>query len=278
MKADMTALLAGYMAHLAREERSPATQAQYRRETERFIAWLGAGPLDKQAVLSYKRKLESAYQAASVNVKLAAVNGFLTFLGRPELRVRSLKIQRRAYCAGDRELTRAEYRRLVSAAGRREDEKLSLLLQTICATGIRVSELRYITAQAVGRGQAAVCLKGKNRVILLPDKLRKRLLAYMRRERITAGPVFVTRTGRPLDRSNIWKRMKALCAQAGVEPKKVFPHNLRHLFARCFYAQDRDLAKLADVLGHSSVNTTRLYIITTGAEHRRRLDALDLVG
>lgn len=174
-------------------------------------------------------------------------------------------------------MSKAEYLRLVKATKEKKNEKLALLLQTICGTGIRVSEVAYITAEAVCRGEAVIRLKGKTRTILLPKKLQKALKEYMRREKITTGPVFVTRTGRPLDRSNIWKMMKALCRDAGVDKKKVFPHNLRHLFARCFYSVDKDIAKLADILGHSSINTTRIYIISSGTEHRRRLDALGLL-
>lgn len=273
----LAAQAAAYLTFLEQEERSPATRHQYQRELFRLIAFLGEAPLEKQLVLQYKQALEQAYQPTSVNAKLAALNGFFSFIGRADLHLKQLRIQRKAFCSEDRELTKAEYLRLVRAAESQKNERLSLLLQTICATGIRVSELHYITVEAVRTGEAAIRLKGKNRVILLPGRLRTALKRYFRKESIRSGPVFVTKSGRPLDRSNIWKMMKALCAGAGVDAKKVFPHNLRHLFARTFYALDKDLAKLADILGHSNINTTRIYIITTAQEHRRQMDVLGLV-
>ena len=208
---------------------------------------------------------------------MAALNSFFSFIGRSDLKLKLLKVQKSIFCSAEKELSKEEYLRLIKAAQKRENEKLSLLLQTICGTGIRVSEVKYITVDAVCRGEAVIQLKGKTRTILLPKKLQRILKEYMRREKISAGPIFITRTGRPLDRSNIWKMMKALCRDAGVDEKKVFPHNLRHLFARCFYSIDKDIAKLADILGHSSINTTRIYIISSGEEHRRQLDTLDLI-
>lgn len=266
-----------YLRSLEREERSAATRAQYRRELLRFMSFAADQPLDKSMVIRYKETLAGQYLPASVNAKLAAVNGFFSYLGRNDLRVKQLKIQRKPYCPRERELTKAEYLRLVQAARRDENEKLALMIQTLCGTGIRVSELRFITAEAVRQGEATIRLKGKTRAILIPGKLRKALVGYLRRQGIASGPVFVTRNGRPLDRSNIWKMMKALCAGAGVASGKVFPHNLRHLFARCFYALKKDIAKLADILGHSNINTTRIYIISSGHEHRRQIDALGLV-
>lgn len=274
---DMWKAVEGYIEHLEWGERSPATRGQYRRDIEAFLRWLSGRELTKERVIGYKRHLQEVYQPASVNAKLAALNGFFSFLGRHDLRVKQLKIQRQAFCSRERELSKAEYLRLVRAAETRRGDRLSLLMQTICATGIRVSELHSITAEAVERGEAVLQLKGKTRVILLTGKLRRRLQCYLRRQGIKSGPVFITRTGRPLDRSSIWRMMKSLCAEAGVERSKVFPHNLRHLFARCFYAVDRDLAKLADILGHSNINTTRIYIISSGREHRQRMDALKLV-
>lgn len=266
-----------YLNYLRDEEHSPATIRQYRHDILCFFSFLGDGELTKEAALSYKEKLEQKYQPVSVNAKLSALNSFFSFIGQEDLKLKFLKIQKSAYCSVEKELSRGEYQRLVKAAKKKKDEKLALLLQTICGTGIRVSEVKYITAKAVYRGEAVIRLKGKTRTILFPKKLQKRLKDYMRREKIIAGPVFITRTGQPLDRSNIWKMMKAICQDAGVDEKKVFPHNLRHLFARCFYDIDKDIAKLADILGHSSINTTRIYIITSGKEHRRRLDALELV-
>ncbi len=268
---------AAYERYLRQEERCEQTIAQYYREILRFLSWAEGREITKDTVIRYKDKLAETYRPATVNVKLAALNSFFTFLGRLELKVRQLKIQRQAFCPQDKELTPAEYERLVQTARSRGNEKLALLIQTICATGIRVSELKFITAEAVEAGEAHIRLKGKNRTILLPGKLRKLLRRYIRGRRICSGPVFVSRTGRALDRSNIWRMMKLLCQSAGVNPKKVFPHNLRHLFARKFYSIDHDIAKLADILGHSSINTTRIYIITTSKEHQRQLDRMDLV-
>lgn len=266
-----------YLQYLRREERSRATRQQYRRDILRFLAFLGESQLTKEQVIEYKERLQRTYQPASVNAKLVAVNGFLTFLGQPQLRVRQLKIQKKPYCPQEKELSREEYRRLVTAAQKKGDERLALLVQTICATGIRVSELRFITAEAVAEGEAEICLKGKSRTVLIGGRLRKALKGYLRRRGIFAGPVFLTRSGRPLDRTQVWKMMKALCKSAGVGQKKVFPHNLRHLFARCFYAIHKDIARLADVLGHSSLNTTRIYLVSVGEEHRKQIDALRLV-
>lgn len=272
----LEAQLERYLEHLKDEERNEATIGQYRREILRLFAFLDAGELSRETALCYKQELERKYQPVSVNAKLSALNSFFGFIGRGELRMKLQKIQRKAYCSAEKELSRAEYLRLVKAA-EEKNEKLALMLQTICGTGIRVSELKYITAEAVGRGEALIRLKGKARTILLPKKLQRSLKDYMRRERLQSGPIFVTRSGRPLDRSNIWKMMKALCRSASVDEKKVFPHNLRHLFARCFYSVEKDLAKLADILGHSSIDTTRIYIISSGAEHRRQLDAMRLI-
>ncbi len=266
-----------YLAKLSLEERSTGTIQQYRRDITQFLTHLAGRPLTKAEVIGFKEALEQRYRATSVNAKLAAVNGFLNHLGRGDLRVKALRIQRKAYCPQGKELSKSEYLRLVQAAQHQENERLSLLLQTLCGTGIRVSELQFITAEAVQRGEAVVQLKGKTQMILIPDRLRRKLRQFARQERITAGPIFATRSGAPLDRSNIWKMMKALCRSAGVDESKVFPHNLRHLFARAFYSTDRDIAKLADILGHSSINTTRIYIISTGWEHRQKMDTLGLV-
>lgn len=266
-----------YAAHLYREERSRSTVTQYRRDIAGFFEWAGEAEDAKETVILYKQKLMEECKASSANVKLAALNGFLNYVNRKDLTVRLLRVQKKAFCPKERELTKAEYARLVRAARQRNDERLTLLLETICSTGIRVSELKFITVEALRQGEAVIHLKGKDRTILLPGKLRKLLRDYARRRGIRSGAVFVTRGGKPIDRSNIWKAMKGLCKSAGVDPRKVFPHNLRHLFARCFYAEDKDIAKLADILGHSSINTTRIYILSTGAEHRRRMDALGLV-
>lgn len=266
-----------YMAYLEREERSEATRKQYYRDVITFFNYTKGEQLSKELIIRYKEMLQEKYRPASVNAKLAAINGFFSFMGAGQLKVKQLKIQRKAFCPKERELTKGEYLRLIKTAERKRDKKLALMIQTICGTGIRVSELCFITAEAVFAEEAAIQLKGKNRIILIAGKLKKALKSYLRQQGIVSGPIFITRGGKPLDRSNIWRMMKSLCADAEVEPTKVFPHSLRKLFARCFYAIDKDIAKLADILGHSNINTTRIYIISTGTEHRRRIDALGLV-
>lgn len=208
---------------------------------------------------------------------LASLNGLFSFLGWEDCRVKSVKLQRQIYCPEEKELTKAEYMRLVDTAKQKGNERLNLILQTICGTGIRVSELQYITVEAVKNREAIVALKGKTRSVFLVKELRKKLIRYAAKQNIQSGAVFITRTGKPMNRTNIWREMKGLCRQAGVNPKKVFPHNLRHLFARTFYGIEKDIAKLADILGHSSINTTRIYIISTGSEHRRRMEHMRLI-
>ena len=191
--------------------------------------------------------------------------------------MKSLKLQREIYCTEEKELTKAEYLRLVNTAKEKKNERLALILQTICGTGIRVSELQFITVEAAKRGYAKVNCKGKSRTVIIVSSLQKKLLKYVRRNHIYNGAVFVTKTGNPISRTNIWREMKKLCRDANVNPSKVFPHNLRHLFARTFYGIEKDIAKLADILGHSSINTTRIYIVSTGEEHRRRMENMRLV-
>lgn len=250
---------------------------KYLRDIQRFALWLGDTPLERDAMLDYKADLMRHYAAGSVNSILAALNRFLRMIAREDCRVHRLRIQYQAYSPEEREITAQEYADLVRTARETGRARLALVLQTICATGIRVSELPAITAEAARRGVAVVRCKGKSRRVLIPTRLQKKLLRYMKQHRIAFGPVFVTRSGAPLDRSNIWREMKALCRAAGVSDKKVFPHNFRHLFARTFYRLNKDLAKLADLLGHSSINTTRIYIRTTSAEHRRCLERMRLV-
>lgn len=271
------ALIQTYAAHLREQERSPATIQKYVHDLTALSGYLAGKSLSKGALLEWKETLIENYAPASVNSKLAAVNGFLSFCGLNDLRMRKLKIQKALFLSEDKELTKAEYVRLVRAAQQAENERLALVIQTICATGIRVSELRFVTAEAVQTGRAEVSNKGKRRSVFLPDKLRKLLRAYLQRQKITAGAVFVSKNGRPLDRSNIWRDMKSLCASAGVEPGKVFPHNLRHLFARTYYALERDLSRLADILGHTNVTTTRIYTAESGAVHARQIGRLGLV-
>ncbi|OKZ67724.1 MAG: integrase [Clostridiales bacterium 52_15] len=273
----LTELLAAqYAYHLREEEKSRITIEKYLRDVRGFARYLNGQYITKDAVIAYKQQLlNQGYALRSVNSMLAAVNSFLTFCGLTDCRVRLCRMQREIYQRSERELSRAEYLRLLRAA--EGDRRLWLLMQTICSTGIRVSELRYFTVEAVRRGEVSVACKNKSRKILLPGKLQKLLLRYARTIGITGGVIFRTRNGKPLDRSNIWAAMKRLCARAKIDPGKVFPHNLRKLFARTFYDLEKDIAKLADVLGHSSINTTRIYIMTTGQEHRRQLERLRLL-
>ena len=271
------AKIEAFAQYLRDQERSAATIEKYVHDIRALADFLNGRDISKGLLLEWKEALIEAYAPASVNTMLAAVNRFLAFCGLGDLRLRKLKIQKSLFLSEDKELTRAEYVRLVQAAQRNENERLSLVIQTICATGIRVSELRFITAEAVQSGRAEVSNKGKRRAVFLPDKLRRLLKSYLQKQKITAGAVFLSRNGRPLDRSNIWRDMKALCESAGVAPGKVFPHNLRHLFARTFYALEKDLSRLADILGHSSVNTTRIYTAESGAVHARLLGRLNLV-
>lgn len=271
------ALIRRYADYLREQERSAATIQKYAHDLTALLEYLQGGALTKALLIGWKEALSADHALATVNSMLVAVNGFLRFMGWHTLTVRLLKIQRPLFREEQRELSKAEYARLVDAAQRAGDERLALILQTICATGIRVSELRFISAEAVRSGRAEVCNKGKRRTVFLPDRLRRLLKTYLKKQKITAGAVFVTRTGRPLDRSNIWRAMKALCESAGVEPSKVFPHNLRHLFARAYYALEKDLARLADILGHSSVNTTRIYTMESGAVHAQQISRMGLV-
>lgn len=265
-----------FQTWLMEAEKSPLTVEKYLRDVESFIEWLGTRKLEKLAVLEFKRWLVERYAVASVNSILSAVNCYLSWLGREECRVKTLKVQRQTFCSGERELSKTEYRRLLWAAAER-DSRLWLLLQTLGATGIRVSEHRFLTVEAICQGWATVQSKGKTRTVFIPKKLCKSLLRYAKSHGIETGPVFVSRTGTPLDRSRIWAMMKGLCASAGVSEKKVFPHNLRHLFARLFYAMERDIVRLADILGHSSINTTRIYTAETGVTHRKQIEKMSML-
>ena len=270
-------LIQKYLTHLQEQERSAHTIRKYAHDLTALLAHLNGEPLTKTALIGWKTQLVAKLAPASVNSMLVAVNGYLGFMGWQDLKIKLLKIQKTVFVDESRELTREEYTRLVHAAKIQENERLALVLQTICATGIRVSELRFITVEAVQCGRAEISNKGKLRCIFLPAALRKVLAAYLRKQGKTSGPVFTTRSGRPLDRSNIWRDMKALCQSAGVDPKKVFPHNLRHLFARTFYSLDHDLSRLADILGHSSITTTRIYTAECGIVHARQMERLDLI-
>lgn len=263
--------------YLKDEERSVATIEKYMHDVKCFAEFAGASEISKQTVLAYKNNLGASYAVSSANSMIAALNSFLRFCGWNDLCIKQFKEQRQAYCSEEKELTRTEYLRLLDAANAKHNERLNLIIQTICGTGIRVSELQYITVEALHRGEAVVNCKGKNRRIFIVPELKKKLLRYVKEQKITSGTVFVTRTGRPISRNNVWKEMKTLCEYAKVAPSKVFPHNLRHLFARTFYGIEKDIAKLADILGHASINTTRIYIVTTGAEHKRKMEHMHLI-
>ena len=272
-----SAILKGFQNELTKQERSPATIEKYMHDIRTFCAWLNDREVTPETVHEWKQTLTGTFKPGTVNGKLAALNAFFTFTGWTDCRVRSLKLQRRAFRDDARELTRDDFYRLVNTAGRLGKERLSLLLEAIGSTGVRVSEVKYFTVEAARRGIAEIALKGKIRTILLPGKLCRKLLKYARKQKITSGEIFLTRSGQSLNRKRIWAEMKALSRLAGVQPGKVFPHNLRHLFAQAFYHQTRDIVKLADVLGHSSLSTTRIYLISTGNEHRRELEKLKLV-
>jgi len=270
-------ILQEFELYLRNEERSKATIEKYMRDVRCFVGFIGSTEVSKQSVVDYKNKLGNSYAVASANSMIAALNSFLRFCGWHDLCVKQFRVQRQAYCSEEKELTRAEYIRLLEAANKKHNERLNLIIQTICGTGIRVSELQYITVEALGKGEAVVNCKGKNRRIFIVPELKKKLLRYVKEQKISSGAVFITRNGKPVSRNNIWKEMKSLCEQAHVAPSKVFPHNLRHLFARTFYSIEKDIAKLADILGHASINTTRIYIVTTGAEHKRKMEHMRLI-
>ena len=270
-------LIRHYAVSLREQENAPATIEKYVHDLTALCGYVDGAALTKTALIGWKEHLAKRYAPTSVNTMLAAVNSLLDFCGWQDLKVKPLKIQKSMFCDEGKELTRDEYSRLIHAAGKEGNERLSLVIQTICATGIRVSELKFITAEAIASGRAEISNKGKQRTVFLPDKLRRLLKKYLQKQDRTNGPVFVTRTGKPLDRSNIWRDMKALCESAGVAPGKVFPHNLRHLFARTYYTLEKDLSRLADILGHSNVNTTRIYTVESGVVHARQMERMELI-
>lgn len=269
-------LIDSYVEHLYNEEKSTATIEKYRRDIRAFAQFAGHENVTKELLISYKKSLiNKGYAVRSINSMLASLNSFLKYCGWTECRTKNIRQQRKIYCEEEKELTKAEYIRLLEAA--KGQPKLNLLIKTICGTGIRVSELQFFTVENVNRGEILINCKGKTRIILIPNKLKGLLLQFARKNEIRKGPVFVSRNGNPLNRSNIWAQMKKLCEKAGVNPQKVFPHNLRKLFARTFYGLEKDIAKLADILGHSSIETTRIYIMSTGFEHRKKIENLRLV-
>ena len=272
-------LLPDFISYLRTEERGEHTIQKYTRYVCEFLAWLDGSPVTKAAAVKWKETLQEkgTFAPATINAKLASINAFFKFAGWEECRVKTLRLQRKLFRDPGRDLTREEYDRLIQTAYAAGDKRLALVMETICATGIRVSEVKYITVEAVSLGRAVIDLKGKVRTIILPGKLCRKLGKYIQKRKIASGEIFLTRNGKGLSRRQIWAEMKAICKAAGVEPSKVFPHNLRHLFAKVYYRVYRDIVKLADILGHSSIGTTRIYLISTGAEHAEQLDHLNLI-
>ena len=277
MKKITNERIANFKEYLMEEEKSAATFEKYIRDILAFMKWLHGKSVEKSVVLEYKQKLIGDYAPSSVNSILSSLNSFFMFNKWFDCKVKAIKIQKQIFANEDRELSKAEYERLLSAAKSRNCEQLYLLMQTICACGIRVSELQYITVESLRLRKAQINLKGKMRVVMLPGKLCKMLLKFSKKKKISSGSVFVTKNGNPLDRSNIWRMMKSLCKYADVAHHKVFPHNLRHLFARTFYMLQKDIVRLADILGHANINTTRIYTMETGATHRWQIQNLGLL-
>ena len=258
--------------------KSGYTVEKYVRDVLKFRGFVDDEEIEKETAGEYRDYLvRSGYSVRSINSMLSSVNALFDFLGRQDLKVKTIKMQRSVYCHEDKELTRAEYQRLCEAAKRKKNNRLELIIETVCATGIRIGELKYIMVESAKRGEAVVTLKGKTRFVFIPKELKRKLFRYAQEQNIKSGMIFVTKSGKAIDRTNVWRDMKNLCKEAHVKPEKVFPHNLRHLFARTFYNIDKDIAKLADVLGHSSIDTTRIYIISTGAEHRRLIEKMKLI-
>ena len=264
-----------YIVYLKNEECADNTIEKYVRDVRSFVAFLNGEPVTKEAAIEWKVKLKQTHAVTSINSMLAALNSFCAFFSLG-IKIKPYRIQRQLSLPDKKDLSKAEYERLLQAAKSQANERLFHIIQTICATGIRVSELKYITAEAVRAGQTEVTNKSKTRSVFIPKTLQKALSAYAKKCKITSGCIFITRTGKPLNRSNIWTDMKKLCIDAEVDPTKVFPHNLRGLFSRTFYSLDKDLAKLADTLGHSSVDTTRIYIMESSAKHRQIIEKLGL--
>lgn len=270
-------IIEDFRKNLELQEKSTSTIEKYIRDVKAFSVYAENSAITKEKVIAYKKYLRNNYAVRSVNSMLASINSLFNSLEWHDLKVKSLKLQQQVFCSEDRELTKAEYARLCKTAKRKKNKRLNLILQTICGTGIRVSELQYITVEAAKQGEAVVNCKAKTRSVFIVKELKQKLLRYAAEQNIKSGMIFVTRTGKLISRTNIWREIKALCVEANVNPEKVFPHNLRHLFARVFYGIEKDIAKLADILGHSSINTTRIYIISTGTEHRKRMENMHLI-
>ena len=267
-----------FKGYLIDNDKSVYTIDKYIRDVMKFKEYACDNEIEKETMGEYKNYLvRGGYSVRSINSMLSSVNALFEFLDRNDLKIKTIKMQRSVYCPEDKELTRAEYQRLCAAAKMKKNNRLELIIETVCSTGIRIGELKYITVESAKRGEAVVTLKGKTRYVFIPKELKRKLLRYASEQGIKEGMIFVTRTGKAVNRTNVWRDMKKLCKDAGVKPEKVFPHNLRHLFARTFYNIDKDIAKLADILGHSSIDTTRIYIISTGAEHRRLINKMKLI-
>ena len=277
MKTITDEVIKRFELYLYEEEKSGSTIEKYMRDIRFFREWLKERSIDKSVVIEYKKELCKRYAVKSVNSTLSSINAFFVFMGRYDLKVKTLKIQRRIFADKSKELSKAEYERLLFAARDKKNERLYYLMQTVASTGVRVSEIKYVTCEAVKAGQAVINCKGKIRQIFLPKKLCKMLKQYIKSQNIKSGSVFITRSGKPLDRCAIWKMLKGLCESAGVLKEKVFPHNLRYLFARTFYSLQKDIVRLADILGHSSIETTRIYTMESATEHRKQLQKLGLL-
>ena len=271
-------IIVSFKGYLIDNDKSAYTIDKYIRDVMKFKEYLCDNDIEKETAGEYKNYLiRKGYSVRSINSMLSSVNALFEYLDRNDLKVKTIKMQRSVYCPEDKELTRAEYQRLCAAAKMKKNNRLELIIETVCSTGIRIGELKYITIESAKRGEAVVTLKGKTRYVFIPKELKRKLLRYATEQGIKSGMIFITRTGKAVNRTNVWRDMKNLCKDAGVKPEKVFPHNLRHLFARTFYNIDKDIAKLADILGHSSIDTTRIYIISTGAEHRRLIEKMKLI-
>ncbi len=270
-------LIQKYKEYLCTEEKSQATIEKYIRDITAFKKWLVKQELSKQKALDYKNYLIQNYAPASVNSIISSLNSFFEFCNWYEIRIKTIKIQKQIFAREERELTKAEYTRLLIAARSKKQNRLHLLLQTICSTGIRISELKFITVESLKKETAEIRCKGKLRYVFLPRSLCKALAKYAKQQKIQSGSIFVSRNGNPLDRSNVWSEMKKLCDTAGVSKDKVFPHNLRHLFAKVYYSMQKDIVRLADILGHSSINTTRIYTKESGEVHRVQIQKLGLL-
>lgn len=277
MKTITNEIIKEFELYLYEEERSDNTIEKYMRDIRFFREWLQGGFIDKSVVIEYKKELCKRYAVKSINSMLSSLNAFFVFMGWHDFKIKTLKIQRQIFADKSKELSKSEYERLLFAAKDKKNERLYYLIQTIASTGLRVSEIKYVTCEAVRQGQAVINCKGKIRQIFLPKKLCQMLKQYTKSRNIKSGSVFITRSGKPLDRCAIWKMLKDLCESAGVSKDKVFPHNFRHLFARTFYSLQKDIVRLADILGHSSVETTRLYTMESGTEHIKQLQKLGLL-